>query len=431
VIFTRILPSCFCLACLSMSSVLAQDLQIGIERLQPRSLEIHPPSGYLSLKSKSSDALSFRYSHDLWKPREHQVLEATAGLRLPSEKQLTYSNSAGASGDVQARLRLGNQYALGALYRYENPFGLPLETGIGLDHRWESLVMKDGALESSGKLNRFWVRAVLRHRFSPEDRGFFMAIEYARPLTSAPTPSGVDYMRDMDNLGSSPNPGTSAKAHAPTYSLSLAAGYRFGQAPKPVSISAPAPAPEPIPATPVESVEVPVVPPQESTPVVPESAPVISETVPAQVVEPVLPKIITLDEASFHFALNRAEVPAQGLEVLKAWAARIKALEQAPRLTVIGHTDSTGRRPFNLKLSLARAQSIADALKAEGLVVDGVEGQGPDQPIAPNDTPKGRARNRRVEIRLEAEGIKVEGQSNSELMLETPKPISPSHVKKP
>ena len=418
----RFLPSGFCLALLSISQASAQDLQVGLERLQPRSLEINPPSGNLLLESKASEALSFRYSHDLWKPWERQVIEATAGLRLPSEKQLTYSNSAGASGDVQARLRIGNQYALGALYRFEQPFGLPLETGIGLDHRWESLVMKDGGLESSGKLNRFWVRAVLRHRFSQEDRGFFVTLEYARPLTSAPTPSGADYMRDMDNLGNSPNPGTAAKAHAPTYSLTLAAGYRFGKAPKPVPAPAPIPAPEPIAVAPPEPVEVPVV-------LAPEPVPAPPEPIPAP--EPVLPKIITLDEASFHFALNRTEVPTQGLEILKVWAARIKALEQAPRLTVIGHSDSTGRRAFNLKLSMARAQSVADALKAEGLTVAGVEGQGPDQPIAPNDTPEGRARNRRVEIRLEAEGIKVEGKSDSELMLEAPKPISPTKVKKP
>ncbi|MBP1627502.1 MAG: hypothetical protein H6Q00_1977 [Holophagaceae bacterium] len=395
--------------------LLSQDLQLGLERLQPRSLDIDRPSGSLHLESKASQALSLRYGQALWRPSEHQTLEATLGLRLPSEGQMTYSNSAGASGDVQAHLRLGTQYALGALYRFERPFGLPLEPGLGLEYRRESLVMKDGGLESQGTLNRPWARAVLRHRFSKDGRGFFAALEYARPLISGPTPSGADYLSDLDNLGNSPNPGTAAKAHAPSQSLTLALGYRFGCAKPRATLAVPTPVVEPV--TPVPA----PMPPSEPTPVpVPAPAP---EPLPAPTPAPApqlnLPKLITLDEAAFHFALKRTEIPAQGIEVLKVWAARIKTLPQAPRLRVVGHTDATGRRAFNQKLSLGRAQAVAEALRSEGLAVESVEGLGPDQPLASNDSPDGRARNRRVEIHLEAENLQVSGQSASELVLET------------
>jgi hypothetical protein len=142
---------------------------------------------------------------------------------------MTFRNSTGASGDVQARLRLDWQPELGFLYRFEHPFALPLELGLGLEARQERLVMKDGNLESPGTLHRAWVRVVVRHRFREEGQGPFLALEVARPLSSAPTPSGVDYLADLDHLGASPNPGTAATAHAPTLAWTVAVGWRFGQ----------------------------------------------------------------------------------------------------------------------------------------------------------------------------------------------------------
>lgn len=69
---------------------------------------------------------------------------------------------------------------------------------------------------------------------------------------------------------------------------------------------------------------------------------------------------------------------------------------------VYGHTDSTGDADYNLDLSNRRATSVANYLAGQG--VDGrrfyVTGYGESQPIATNDTPDGRAANRRVEIRL-------------------------------
>jgi OOP family OmpA-OmpF porin len=135
---------------------------------------------------------------------------------------------------------------------------------------------------------------------------------------------------------------------------------------------------------------------------------------------PAQPEGIVLNEAALHFALDRAEVPPQGLEVLKEWAGRIKALKQPPVLSVSGYTDATGRRAHNVHLSQARAQAVAEVLKAEGLAVDRVEGLGPDHPIASNETPEGRAKNRRVEIRLE--GVQARGQVSSDPVTEHAEP---------
>ncbi|WP_132253125.1 type VI secretion system protein TssL, long form [Methylobacterium segetis] len=73
-------------------------------------------------------------------------------------------------------------------------------------------------------------------------------------------------------------------------------------------------------------------------------------------------------------------------------------------IKVVGHTDSAPiknvRFPSNFHLSLERAKAVGQVMKA-GLArperVE-VEGKGADVPIAPNDSPDGRARNRRVEI---------------------------------
>jgi outer membrane protein OmpA-like peptidoglycan-associated protein len=69
-------------------------------------------------------------------------------------------------------------------------------------------------------------------------------------------------------------------------------------------------------------------------------------------------------------------------------------------ITVEGHTDSTGSDVTNMELSRARAESVASYLTSRGLPKEQVttQGLGPSRPVASNDTPEGRATNRRVEI---------------------------------
>lgn len=69
---------------------------------------------------------------------------------------------------------------------------------------------------------------------------------------------------------------------------------------------------------------------------------------------------------------------------------------------VYGHTDSTGSAQYNQALSERRADAVADYLVSRGVESARLEtlGYGLTQPIASNDTPEGRAENRRVEIKI-------------------------------
>jgi outer membrane protein OmpA-like peptidoglycan-associated protein len=80
-----------------------------------------------------------------------------------------------------------------------------------------------------------------------------------------------------------------------------------------------------------------------------------------------------------------------------------KALREHPEIKHVeiqGHTDSTGDDFYNLKLGQARAESVKRALVKRGVAPTRLEpkGYGEQMPIAPNDTPAGRAKNRRVEF---------------------------------
>ena len=84
-------------------------------------------------------------------------------------------------------------------------------------------------------------------------------------------------------------------------------------------------------------------------------------------------------------------------------------------IVVSGHTDSTGSPPVNQALSLRRAEAVRDWMRDTGDVPGScfaVQGYGAGRPVASNDTPEGRAQNRRVEISLvpQADACRAPGE---------------------
>nr|AOR51302.1 hypothetical protein [uncultured bacterium pL] len=74
----------------------------------------------------------------------------------------------------------------------------------------------------------------------------------------------------------------------------------------------------------------------------------------------------------------------------------------AATITIIGHTDSTGKAAKNLVLSKARAEALSVRIIENGISDKRIisEGKGLSEPIASNKTKKGRAQNRRINIQI-------------------------------
>ncbi|MBI5547698.1 MAG: OmpA family protein [Deltaproteobacteria bacterium] len=72
------------------------------------------------------------------------------------------------------------------------------------------------------------------------------------------------------------------------------------------------------------------------------------------------------------------------------------------RLEISGHTDDSGPREVNLKLSQDRAQAVKDYLVSKGIDAGRLtaRGAGPDEPVVDNKTPANRAKNRRIEFKV-------------------------------
>ena len=79
-------------------------------------------------------------------------------------------------------------------------------------------------------------------------------------------------------------------------------------------------------------------------------------------------------------------------------------------LDVEGHTDSVGSDDYNQRLSEQRGGAVRDYLTQEGMAAGSVtaKGFGKTQPVASNDTAKGRQQNRRVELVISGDIIGTE-----------------------
>ncbi len=125
------------------------------------------------------------------------------------------------------------------------------------------------------------------------------------------------------------------------------------------------------------------------------------------------------------FEKGKATILPQSYKALDELGKKlIEALQKKPdlKIEIVGHTDNTGSFEFNKKLSLERAKAVRDYLvkkfnlKPENFII---RGAGPSEPIAPNDTEEGRARNRRVEVIIGEEKIVLSAEP------EKPEPVNP------
>jgi outer membrane protein OmpA-like peptidoglycan-associated protein len=99
------------------------------------------------------------------------------------------------------------------------------------------------------------------------------------------------------------------------------------------------------------------------------------------------------------FDTGRSDIKSNFRPVLERFASTLNE-NRATTVTIIGHTDSTGNDAVNQPLSVDRAAHTRDFLATRGVAPNriAIDGRGEREPIASNDDPAGRARNRRVEI---------------------------------
>lgn len=165
---------------------------------------------------------------------------------------------------------------------------------------------------------------------------------------------------------------------------------------------APAPSMADAPSTPVEVAAQPATDPKpvEATP-----APAVNpadEAAKAEACQKELAAIVSANPVDF--LRDRIELTAKGKASVTELAVVIRACP-GMNIEIQGHTDKTGKRQANIRLSKSRAEAVKDYLVGLGLSPDLLTavGFGPDRPVASNRTEAGRRKNRRIEFRVSRE----------------------------
>ena len=111
---------------------------------------------------------------------------------------------------------------------------------------------------------------------------------------------------------------------------------------------------------------------------------------------PVPPRVVL---RGVKFGSDTAYIEPTSAGVLELVAERLRE-NPALRVRIAGYTDERASEAHNLELSRERAESVKRILVGFGIAADRLEavGLGEADPIASNDTPEGRALNRRVEL---------------------------------
>jgi OOP family OmpA-OmpF porin len=137
----------------------------------------------------------------------------------------------------------------------------------------------------------------------------------------------------------------------------------------------------------------------EPEPVPPAPEPEVRVVEVERVVEVRPPYIQRLD--GVHFELDSARLRPDSISILEVVAADLLEIEPQS-VEVRGHTCDLGSAAHNLGLSERRAQAVLDFLVEKGVPANilTAEGFGEESPLRPNDSPRNRELNRRVELRI-------------------------------
>jgi peptidoglycan-associated lipoprotein len=112
---------------------------------------------------------------------------------------------------------------------------------------------------------------------------------------------------------------------------------------------------------------------------------------------------VVLSDDAVKFSFDGDKVPADAQAILDDLATKVKGMDRAVYLEIEGHTDNIGSDEYNQRLAGMRAESVRNYLaEKDGIPLHAMNiiSFGETKPVAANTTPEGRAKNRRVVVRV-------------------------------
>lgn len=122
-----------------------------------------------------------------------------------------------------------------------------------------------------------------------------------------------------------------------------------------------------------------------------------------------------IQRTSIYFGSDQFNLTPSEQNKLDNIVAYLKADPIAQEFFIDGHTDSVGSKPDNMVLAQKRAETVSRYLIKQGMPKDAfwVRWHGERYPVASNQDRLGRAKNRRVTIRLETEKTQADDKGNN------------------
>jgi peptidoglycan-associated lipoprotein len=112
---------------------------------------------------------------------------------------------------------------------------------------------------------------------------------------------------------------------------------------------------------------------------------------------------VVLSDDAVKFSFDGDKVPADAQAILDDLATKVKGMDRTVYLEIEGHTDNIGSDDYNQKLASMRAESVRNYLaEKDGIPLHAMNiiSFGETKPVAANTTSEGRAKNRRVVVRV-------------------------------
>ena len=248
--------------------------------------------------------------------------------------------------------------------------------------RWLVAIIAAAVLVALGVGAYYWRasnRATIAHAPAPAPA----------PTSSAPTPSPAP-------AAQSSAPSSAASPVAPAPAAAPVAQSPAPVAPAPVAQTSP-PASTPAPVAPAPAPAAATV--DQATGA---NAKAAGETASLKPGSGAKDLTAALSRTVITFVSASAEVPPAMADDLKRVAEDMKQLPPGHVLQIAGYTDSSGNPAKNVTLSQERAEAVRNELIKDGVNPDMLvaKGYGSADPIASNDTPEGRSRNRRIEFHI-------------------------------